>query len=220
MRHSHTSRHTRGRHVNTSHHAHARHGRYVRRKSQSLINSHPLFAARRTAPARPLVELMGTSVSDGPGFLHSTRKAHVGRGSVLPPAALRSLVVVIGRVARSEPGLARLLLKVRARVDPPGIRMGAARWRAPLGQAGDQHLRVRPKGRGGRRLLSPPTPHPPECRKQPPTRLPTHGGQGRPGEVRGGQGPPPAAVPIRLGGAVRAYAAGMAPHSGSGGRWA
>jgi hypothetical protein len=185
VRHSHTSRHTRGRHVNTSHHAHARHGRYVRRKSQSLINSHPLFAPRRTAPARPLVELMGTSVSDGPGFLHSTRKAHVGRGSVLPPAALRSLVVVIGRVARSEPGLARLLLKVRARVDPPGIRMGAARWRAPLGQAGDQHLRVRPKGRGGRRLLSPPPP--------PPTRVPKTAphpiaNPRRPGQARRGKG--------------------------------
>ena len=107
--------------------------------------------------ALSVVQLMGTSVSDGPGFLHIACKAHAGRGS-LPTATLRSLVVVIGRVARSEPGLARLLLQVRARVDPPGGSVReAARWLAPLGQAGDQHLR---SGGGGQ---------------------PTHAGQGRPG---------------------------------------
>lgn len=67
---------------------------------KSLINSHLLSSQARPRAGHmwALLWFKGTFVSDGPGFLHIARKAHAGRGS-LPPAALRSLVVVIGRVA-------------------------------------------------------------------------------------------------------------------------
>ena len=87
----------------------------------------------------------------------------------MPPlATLRSLVVVVGWVARSEPGLARLLLKMRARVDPPGG-----------GGGGGEEA-------SARRVHS----STPESPKQPTTQVPTQGGLGRPGEARGGQGRP------------------------------
>eukprot|EP00964_Phaeocystis_antarctica_P152280 scaffold120109_cov33-Phaeocystis_antarctica.AAC.1 len=53
--------------------------------------------------ALSLVQLMGTSVSDSPGFLHSAHKAHEGRGSAATSPAFTRRSRRQGRPKRAWP---------------------------------------------------------------------------------------------------------------------